>query len=102
MRVDLKDKRVIANKYVIKACQANVGLSPRSWKLEGSIDGGQWEVLDRQDNSTDLAGAGVVKAWMIEKEVECRYLRLTSTGPMSSGNQCLGLSYFDVFGTLIE
>jgi myo-inositol catabolism protein IolC len=72
VRVDLKDKRVIANKYVIKACQANVGLNPKSWKLEGKIDGGQWEVLDRQDNSTDLAGAGVVKAWMIEKEVECR------------------------------
>jgi hypothetical protein len=93
---------VIPNRYVIKGCQANAQLSPRSWKLEGSIDGGEWEVLDHQNNSTDLAGAGMVKAWTIEKEVECRYLRLTSTGPTSSGNQCLGLSYFDVFGTLIE
>jgi hypothetical protein len=63
----------------------------------------RWEVLDTKINVNDLSGqAAAVGVWPIDSRLECKFIRLSSTGPSASGNQFLTLSYFDIFGSLLQ
>ena len=51
---DFKERRVAPTSYSIRMCCWGF---MRSWVLEVSDDGMNWEVIDRQENSNDLKGA---------------------------------------------
>jgi hypothetical protein len=105
LQLDFKRSTVIPTGYVIRGRQEPgvVNINLRSWKLEGSLDGSEWEILDSKTNVNELSVHGAaVGVWPIDSRVECKFIRLTSTGPSLSGNQYLTLSYFDLFGSLLE
>jgi hypothetical protein len=105
IQFDFKNSRVIPTGYVIRGRQepGALNLNLRNWKLEGSLDGLRWEVLDVKVNVNDLCVQGAaVGVWPIDNRVECKFIRLSCTGPTASGTQYLTLSYFDIFGSLLK
>jgi hypothetical protein len=75
------------------------------WKLQGSVDGNTWSILDTQ-NTQDLN-----RKESITKIFHCngvsssvsnfyRYIRLTQTGKTSSGRDCLILTGIEFFGSI--
>jgi hypothetical protein len=74
----------------------------RSWKLEGSIDGDSWVLLDRRTNEATLRGVGAMAGFSISQPMEVRMVRLLQTGPNSHPNNQLVLSALELFGWIRE
>jgi hypothetical protein len=74
--------------------------NPKSWVIEGSLDGEEWELLDQRENARELNGAGRIASFPVAKELECRFIRIRTTGPTHIGHNYLKISYFEIFGTL--
>jgi hypothetical protein len=82
--------------------------SPRSWVIESSLDGvgwfsgGTWIEIDRRTNNYDLKASPSVTSFAVSKSAECRFIRLTQTGPNHNQTNELRIFVFEVFGTLLE
>jgi hypothetical protein len=101
---DFHDMRIRPTHYAIRSrndlARGNNHL--RSWIFECRRDGGEWEQIDSRSDSQDLNDPGVRRLFSVTSSSEYRYFRLSQTGPNHSGNHCLGLSGFEIFGTLIK
>ena len=75
----------------------------RNWNLLGSIDGHKWDILDIQENSTELNG-------YITHNFNCsynygklhRFFKIQQTGIGFTGRYGFGINRFELFGTLYE
>lgn len=77
----------------------------RNWKLEGSLDGSNWEVLKNHENDTKLCRPlkHFTATWSIDREVGAfRYFRIVQTGENSSNKYGINLSGIELYGALIE
>jgi hypothetical protein len=75
---------------------------PKSWILEGSIDGSVWTELDCQVGNADLKGRGIVRTFRTSASLECRFARFVNVGRNHRGDDTLAMTGFEVFGTLID
>jgi hypothetical protein len=101
---DFHAMRIRPTHYAIRS-QYDVGRASsqlRSWNIEGRIDGGEWEQIDSRSNNEDLNDKGVRRLFSVRSSGEYRYIRLYQTGPNHGNNHFLGLSAFEIFGTLME
>ena len=106
---DFKEKRVELTGYSLKSYSTNnpLGLSPCEpvqWVIEGSNDGSNWREVDRR-NTQDLKGKSIVKTYSCsvdDKTESFRFVRLRQTGKNVKGNDYLGLSAMEFFGTLFR
>ncbi|XP_022785923.1 BTB/POZ domain-containing protein At2g30600-like isoform X2 [Stylophora pistillata] len=60
----------------------------RHWKLEGSLDGSNWEVLKKHEDDKKLSrpSENFTATWSIDREVGAfRFFRIVQTGENSSG-----------------
>jgi hypothetical protein len=94
---DFHEMRVHPTHYTIRSW----GL--KSWKIESSLDGVAWIVIDRKVNY----GYFKTLSWQtasfaVWNSAECRFIRLTQTGKNQNGKDDLSLRAFEVFGTLLE
>jgi hypothetical protein len=62
---------------------------PKSWTVEGSIDGSTWAELDRHENSADLNRRGIVRIFRTSASPECRFVRLVNVGRNHRGDDTL-------------
>jgi hypothetical protein len=92
---DFLEGRVRPTQYTIWAVLL------KSWVVEGSLDGESWTEIDRRTGDTHFNRV-LNKAFVVAKEVVCRFIRLTQTGKTYSARDTLDLIAVEFFGTLSE
>lgn len=96
--------RVAVNAYAVRHGQPNGRGRLRCWVLEGSVDGQSWSTLRSHEEDAALRDAPFATAmWAVEgaaAQIRSRFLRLTVTGPNSSGLRDLWICGFEVYGAL--
>jgi hypothetical protein len=93
---DFGKSRVRPTHYTIKS------RSLKSWVIESSLDGENWIEIDRQTDNSDLKPRPHLASFAVSKSDECRFIRLTQTSENDSESHSLGVSAFEVFGTLLD
>jgi hypothetical protein len=74
----------------------------KTWTVEGSNDGTAWIRLDERTNNSELNSKNAIATFAISQPQPVRMIRLQQTGPNHNGKNCLSISSFEVFGTLLE
>jgi hypothetical protein len=101
---DFQDMRIRPTHYSIKSSyDARVNdANLKSWVVEVSISGSEWDIIDQRDMNNELNGPNRIRSFPVSDVEECRYIRLRQTGKNHSGTDFLIFSAFEVFGTLFE
>jgi hypothetical protein len=100
---DFESARVAPTWYSIRSYNGANWHHPMFWVLEASNDAVNWHALeDQHRNSEEFVGCQLVtKSYELAgSQGSFRYIRLKQTGPSALGSHYLGLSAFEVFGTL--
>ena len=72
---------------------------PRSWKLEGSMDGERWITLQMHQNDETIDGYSDFGVWHVsESAIPCSIFRIVSTGVNSLGEFGLQISCLELYG----
>lgn len=76
---------------------------PKSWVIEGSIDGSSWEEIDEENNCSHLNGGRKTHTFVMNHPTnkEFRYIRMKSTGPDWNGSYYLIIEAFEIYGRII-
>jgi hypothetical protein len=100
---DFKEKRFVPRHYTIRTNQGGPGGAHlKSWLVETSTDGRRWQELDRQEDNEQLNGTWFTGTFAVAGGGECRFIRLVNIGRNHFGNDCLRISAWEIFGSLIE
>ena len=81
---DFKDKSVNLSSYTIKSNHNSDGdNNPKSWVVEVSKDGKNWEEIDRRENNESLKGKYIVSTFKVQKPNHgfYRFIQLRQTSP---------------------
>lgn len=103
--IDFKNRKVHPTHYQIRSrndfCN---NYHPCNWKIEGSVDGNNWKILDDQMNVKSLIGLNITKTFKIKTQLlfnECfKYLKITQTGKHSNRTNYLVFSAIEFYGYL--
>jgi hypothetical protein len=94
---DFGERRIRPTHYTMKA------ESPKSWIVEGSVDGSTWTEIDRRMDTDDFENGANTVSFTISQPADCRFIRLSQTDKNHNGTHCLGwLNLVEFFGTLSE
>jgi hypothetical protein len=93
---DFRDLRVRPSHYTLDSFS---GL--QSWVVEGSVDGLIWQEMHRETGSTAFP-FWKKASFAMRNSVECRFIRLTQTGPRRAGGDSMTLCAAEFFGILFE
>jgi len=72
---------------------------PRNWNLEGSEDGIIWNILSTHHLDQSFSAAENI-IFPVNEKGYYRYIRLKNTGPDSTNTNYLGISGFELFGSV--
>jgi hypothetical protein len=97
---DFKNRKVQPIHYSIHAHSNNFYL--RGWVFEGSMDGSQWDELDRHANDTTTNQSHPIGTFSTSNSAAYRYVRLRQTAKNANGNDYLVLYAFEIFGRLVN
>lgn len=99
---DFKDMQIQLSSYSIKSYSWNKNDDHlKSWKIEVSNDGKEWEKIDEHNNSNQLNGPNVYATFDTQKTKSFyRFVRLTQTGPCFSGDYHATFVMFEFYGKL--
>jgi hypothetical protein len=98
------EKKVSPTHYSIrsKAAGGSSWANLKNWVVEVSDNGNDWIEIDRQTNNSKLDGKGAIAVFQASRQdVTGRYVRLANVGRNHRRDDCLSLSAFEIFGTLI-
>jgi hypothetical protein len=101
IQFDFKDRVVSFTHYALKSHSGTANF-PLQWKLQGSMNGNAWSVLDTQ-NTQELKAKSVTKIFTCQGNSVSnfyRYVRLTQTGRNSSGYDYMKLTNIEFFGSM--
>jgi hypothetical protein len=100
---DFKERRIVSTHYTIRTCETRPGSSHlKSWLVETSADGKNWREVAREENNEQLNGADFTATFAVAGGGECRFIRLVNIGRNHFGSDCLMISAWEIFGSLIE
>jgi hypothetical protein len=100
---DFRGRRVVPTHYALRTNGGAHGEAHlRSWIAETSDDQENWREVDRKDGNEDLDAKGLTRTFAMANAGECRFIRLTNIGRTHWGCDCLSISAWEIFGTLIE
>jgi hypothetical protein len=89
---DFVKSRIRPTHYTVRATV------PKSWILEGSLDGASWTEIDRQTDNQDFnLDTG---SFSVANAGEFRFIRLTQAGKTAQHCDTLGLKAVEFFGSL--
>jgi hypothetical protein len=74
----------------------------KSWLVETSVDGKKWRQVAREEDNKQLNGSAFTGTFAVAGGGECRFIRLVNVGRNHSGNGCLCIPAWEIFGGLIE
>jgi hypothetical protein len=101
---DFMEKKVRPTHYSIrsKAGGGSGWASLKNWVVEVSDNGNNWIEIDCQTNNSKLYGKGAIGVFQASRQdVTGRYVRLVNIGRNHRHDDCLTLSAFEIFGTLV-
>ena len=84
--------------------QSSRSLEPRHWKLEGSVDGEQWDVLDMHNNNSTLQNSNKSRhTWSVatRKGRWHRHFRIMQTARNRIGTHVFYLCPMELYGALL-
>lgn len=100
---DFIDHQIEPNYYLIRACDYKKNSDhPKSWVIEGSNDDINWDLLDTQNNNSNLNGANFVASFSIKNpdSKKYRFLRMRQLESWCSNNDFFNINNIEFFGTL--
>jgi hypothetical protein len=100
--LDFKDRRIIPTHYTLRSYHEESVNNLKSWLVEVSVDGETWMEIDRKRNNEELHSGNAIATFEVAKHEECRLIRLVNIGRNHSDDDCLHISSFEIFGSLIE
>jgi hypothetical protein len=99
---DFKKRLILPTHYSMRSSGDETGWHhPRSWVIEISPNGTDWQVVDRQDNIETLNGPRKLFEGTIGGGSFSRFIRVRMTGRDSMKCEYLTFSAFEVFGPLL-
>jgi len=97
-QIEFKSITVCPSYYSIRT-DFNANHAIRNWKLEGSIDGKTWVNISIHNGDSKMpATANSCASWPVTVQKFFQFLRVTQTGPNSSGNIHFMMCGFEVYG----
>jgi hypothetical protein len=79
-----------------------LGANLQSWLVETSTGGESWRGVAREENNKQLNGTRFSYTFAVTGGGECRFIRLVNIGRNHVGNDILQISWWEIFGSLIE
>lgn len=76
-QIALGSGTVCPNTYRLTSAEDVPGRDPRTWKLEGSVDGKAWTLLDEHHDDPVFAKRNETKSYRIAHPAACRVFRFT-------------------------
>jgi hypothetical protein len=99
---DFKERRIVPTHYTIRTYWNGPGSGHlKSWLVETSADGESWREVAHEENNGQLNGSRFTGTFAVA-DGECRFIRLVNIGRNHYGNDCLAVSAWEIFGSLIE
>jgi hypothetical protein len=100
---DFKERRIVPTHYTIRTNGYVVG-NPhlKSWLVEASADGETWREVDREEDNKQLNGSSFTGIFTVVGGGECRFIRLVNVGRNHLGDDRLGITAWEIFGSLID
>lgn len=101
---DLQNRYVIPNYYSIRSHSYGQNcVHPKSWAIEGSLDGSNWDIINEQKNCSYLNGSSLVHSFPIQNEnnKKFRCIRIRQTSTNWCGDDDLMIGWFELFGKII-
>jgi hypothetical protein len=100
---DFLGRRIVPRQYAIRTHDDPPGKEHlRSWIVEGSLDGNNWELLDSQRKNEALNGFRFIAMFPLAGTTERRFVRITSMGKSHHRDWMIQIEAWELFGTLIE
>jgi hypothetical protein len=78
------------------------GFHLKSWLLETLADGKSWREVAHEEGNTQLNGNYRTGTFAIAGGGECRFIRLVNIGRNHVDDDCLNITAWEIFGSLIE
>jgi hypothetical protein len=94
---EFRDSLIRPTHYTIRSSKDNY---PKSWSVEGSMDGECWTELDRRKNDSHLKEDLAVHSFEVRSPFECQFVRLTQTGKNHNDSHILAFCSLEIFGGL--
>jgi hypothetical protein len=92
-------KTIISLSYSIKSANSDF---LKNWKLEGSSDFLNWEVLDERKDETSLCSTNAIATFNCQSPKQFSIFRLIQNGKNSNGSDNFQISRFSFFGSIID
>jgi hypothetical protein len=100
---NFKERRIVPTHYTIRTNSGYPGdIHLKSWLVETSADGKIWREVAREENNRQLNGKLLTATFAVAGGGECRFIRLVNIGRDHCGYDCLRISAWEIFGSLIE
>lgn len=102
IKLDFKDRRINVNAYSLKSNSKEWSSFIRSWKLEGSNDDANWEIIDNREECRQMNGALNEETFMCNASNKFyKFIKITSTGKSwADNNFYLLIRRIEFFGSL--
>jgi hypothetical protein len=98
---DFKERRIAPTHYTIRTNEYYSAL--KSWLVETSVDGKRWrEVGHNEEDEKELKGMCSTAIFAVARAGKCRFIRLVNIGRNHFRNDCLAISAWEIFGSIIE
>lgn len=103
IQFDFKERKVQINSYLIQSSCRSSEDRLKSWKIEISNDGTNWEKIDEQNNVTELNGVNITKLFKVKMTNQFRFIRLfTDKECFSNSKSCFSIGKIEFYGTISE
>jgi hypothetical protein len=101
---DFKERRIVPTHYTIRT---NGVYGPgyqhlKSWLVETSMEGENWQVVAREEDNKQLNGFRFTGTFPVAGGGECRFIRLVNIGRNHYRYDCIFITAWEIFGSLIE
>jgi hypothetical protein len=99
----VKERRIVPTHYAIRTNTRGTGCRHlKSWLVEVSEDGVSWQMVGEVHNSSKLNGKRFFGVFPVVRIGAGRFIRLANIGRNHYGDDCLSISAWEIFGTLLE
>lgn len=100
---EFKNHQVILTDYIIKTTVWNTNWNPKSWIVEGSLDGNTWDTLDEQKDCPYLKENNCVHKFTVSSQSSksYRFIRFSQTGPNWADSYHFSLKRLELYGNII-
>ena len=96
-------KHLISISHYSMRTQSNHSVDhPKSWKIEGSLDGENWNPIDSKNNYPELDGPNLLRTFKVTNKGRYSYFKVTQTDVNNDDHNDFDLSKIEFFGTLVD